>query len=221
MMGPPNHACNHETDPPMPRPTLRSAAAELARREPTLAGLIAAFGPLTFPPRNADGPFGALVRSIVHQQLALSAAQAILGRVIGEVGGTLTPEAIAATSDDRLRAAGLSRAKLASLRDLADKVLDGTVELNGRTRRSDEVLIADLTQVRGIGRWTAEVYLMFELRRLDIWPVGDLGLRHGYAKAWRLDPVPTPKELLVLGEPYRPYRSIVAWYCWRAAAMNG
>jgi DNA-3-methyladenine glycosylase II len=221
MMGPPNHACNQERIRPCRAHRCGSATTELTRRDPTLAGLIAAFSPLNYPPRNADGPFGALVRSIVHQQLALSAAQAILGRVIREVGGTLTPEAIAGTSDEKLRAAGLSRAKLASLRDLTEKILDGTVALNGRTRRSDEEVISDLTQVRGIGRWTAEVYLMFELRRLDVWPVGDLGLRHGYAKAWTLDPVPTPKELLALGEHYRPYRSIVAWYCWRAAAPGG
>jgi DNA-3-methyladenine glycosylase II len=221
MMSPPNHACNHETDSPMPRTSLRSAAAELSRRDPILAGLIAAYGPLSYPSRSPDGPFGALVRSIVHQQLAMSAAQAIHGRVIREVGGTLTPEAIAGAPDERLRAAGLSRAKVASLRDLAEKVLDGTVELNGHTRRSDEVLIADLTRVRGIGQWTAEMYLMFELRRLDVWPVGDLGLRHGYATAWKLDPAPTPKQLQALGEPYRPYRSIVAWYCWRATALGG
>jgi DNA-3-methyladenine glycosylase II len=205
----------------MPRISLRSATEEVARRDPTLARLVAAQGPMSYPRRNPDGPFGALVRSIVHQQLALSAAQAILGRVIREVGGTLTPQAFAAASDDGLRAAGLSRGKLASLRDLTEKVLDGTVELNGRTRHGDEILIADLTQVRGIGRWTAEMYLMFELRRLDVWPVGDLGLRHGYARAWNLDPVPTPKQLLALGEPFRPYRSIVAWYCWRAAAPGG
>jgi DNA-3-methyladenine glycosylase II len=205
----------------MPRISLRTAARDVARRDPTVARLVAAHGPMRFPPRSPDGPFGALVRSIVHQQLALSAAQAILGRVIHEVGGTLTAEAIVAASDEQLRAAGLSRGKLASLRDLSEKVLDGAVELHGRTRRSDEVLIADLTQVRGIGRWTAEMYLMFELRRLDVWPVGDLGLRHGYARAWNLEPAPTPKQLLELGEPFHPYRTIVAWYCWRAAALGG
>jgi DNA-3-methyladenine glycosylase II len=204
----------------MSRISLRSAVQDVALRDPTLARLIADIGPMRYPPRSPDGPFGALVRSIVHQQLALSAAQAILGRVIQTVGGTVTPEAIAATPDEQLRAAGLSRNKLASLRDLADKVLDGSVELHPRTVRSDEQLIADLTQVRGIGRWTAEMYLMFELRRLDVWPTGDLGLRRGYALAWNLDPAPTPKELLALGEPFRPYRSVVAWYCWHAAALS-
>jgi DNA-3-methyladenine glycosylase II len=201
----------------MPRVSLRSAVDEVAHRDPAAARLIEATGPMTYPPRNADGPFGALVRSIVHQQLALSAAQAILGRVIREVGGTLTPEAIAATPDEKLRAAGLSGNKLAALRDLSDKVLAGAVDLNPRTTRSDEELITELSQVRGIGRWTAEMYLMFQLRRLDVWPTGDLGLRRGFATAWNLDPPPTPKQLLLLGEPFRPYRSVLAWYCWRAA----
>ena len=122
-------------------------------------------------------------------------------------------------SDEVLRAAGLSGAKLASLRDLSAKALDGSVHLRRSSRRSDDELIAELVTVRGIGPWTAEMYLMFELRRLDIWPVDDLGVRQGYAAAWGLAPPPTAKQLQPLGDRFRPYRSIVARYCWAAAAL--
>jgi DNA-3-methyladenine glycosylase II len=134
------------------------------------------------------------------------------------VGGTLTPESLSAASDADLRAAGLSGNKLASLRDLSAKVLDGTVVLSRTSRKSDEELIERLTAVRGIGRWTAEMYLMFQLRRLDVWPVDDLGVRQGYALVWEIDP-PTPKELAPLGDRFRPYRSIVARYCWAAVPL--
>jgi 3-methyladenine DNA glycosylase/8-oxoguanine DNA glycosylase len=117
-----------------------------------------------------------------------------------------------------LRAAGLSANKLASLRDLTEKVLDGTVVLGG-TRQSDEEIIERLVTVRGIGRWTAEMYLMFELRRLDVWPVDDLGVRQGYGHVWRIDPPPTAKQLVPLGDRFRPYRSVVARYCWEAVAL--
>ena len=198
----------------MTRASLRAATAEVAVRDPVLADLVARVGPLTYRPRDPDGPFGALVRAIVFQQLAGRAAQAIYGRVRAAVGERLTPEALAATSDSDLRAAGLSGNKLASLRDLSAKVLDGTVTLTRTSRRSDEELIAALTAVRGIGRWTAEMYLMFQLRRLDVWPVDDLGVRQGYGLAWKLDPPPSAKQLLSLGDRFQPYRSVVARYCW-------
>jgi DNA-3-methyladenine glycosylase II len=113
----------------------------------------------------------------------------------------------------------LSANKLASLRDLSAKVLDGTVVLSRTSRRSDEELIERLTAVRGIGRWTAEMYLMFQLRRLDVWPVDDLGVRQGYGLAWKLEPPPTPKQLEPLGDRFRPYRSILARYCWAAVPL--
>jgi DNA-3-methyladenine glycosylase II len=138
---------------------------------------------------------------------------------VAAIGGNVTPEALAAAPDDALRAAGLSANKLASLRDLSAKVLDGTVVLDASTRLSDDEIVARLTTVRGIGRWTAEMYLLFELRRLDVWPVDDLGVRQGYAAAWNLTPAPTPKELTPLGDRFRPYRSVVARYCWEALAL--
>jgi DNA-3-methyladenine glycosylase II len=123
---------------------------------------------------------------------------------------------------EQLRAVGMSGNKTRSLQDLSAKVLDGTVVIDPRrlSRLGDEEIVARLSTVRGIGKWSAEVFLMFQLRRLDIWPTGDLAIRKGYALAWNL-PVPTPKALDALGEPYHPYRSIVAWYCWRAAQAYG
>jgi DNA-3-methyladenine glycosylase II len=201
------------------RSSLRAATDEVASRDPVLADLVARVGPLRHRPRDQDGPFAALVRAIVFQQLAGRAAQAIHGRVRRTIGDPLSPETLNAASDEALRAAGLSANKLASLRDLSAKVLDGTVVLSRTSRRSDEELIERLTTVRGIGRWTAEMYLMFQLRRLDIWPVDDLGVRQGYALAWGLDPPPTPKQLEPLGDRFRPYRSIVARYCWAAVPL--
>jgi DNA-3-methyladenine glycosylase II len=139
---------------------------------------------------------------------------------VSTLGDQVTPERLLATPTEDLRAAGLSGNKVLSLQDLATKVLDGTVVLEprGLARKSDDEVVARLTTVRGIGKWSAEIFLMFQLRRLDVWPTGDLGVRKGFAVAWGI-PTPTPKVLDVLGEPYRPYRSIVAWYCWRAAQL--
>jgi 3-methyladenine DNA glycosylase/8-oxoguanine DNA glycosylase len=203
----------------MARVSLAAATQEVASRDPVLANLVELAGPIDYRPRSADGAFGALARAIVFQQLAGRAAQAILGRVVAVAGGSLTPEALKAVPDADLRAAGLSGNKLLSLRDLSAKVLDGTVELSPSSRRSDEEIIAGLIAVRGIGRWTAEMYLMFELRRLDIWPVDDLGVRQGYGVVWGLTPPPTARELQPLGDRFRPYRSIVARYCWEAVAL--
>ena len=201
------------------RISLRAAVEEVAARDPVLAHLVRIVGPIRHRQRDPDGHFGALVRAIVYQQLAGRAAQAIHQRVRATVGDTLTPETLTAVPDEALRTAGLSANKLASLRDLSAKILDGTVELNRSSRLSDEELITALVTVRGIGRWTAEMYLMFELRRLDVWPVDDLGVRQGYGSAWRLDPPPNAKQLAPLGERFRPYRSIVAPYCWEAVAL--
>jgi DNA-3-methyladenine glycosylase II len=199
--------------------TLPSATEEVTRRDPALRRAAARLGPVKQQPRDPDGPFGSLVRAIVYQQLAGPAARAIYGRVRAAVGADLTPEAIRSTSDEVLRAAGLSANKLASLRDLSAKVLAGSLVLRKSSRLSDDELVAELVTVRGIGRWTAEMYLMFQLRRLDVWPVDDFGVRQGYGLAWRLDPAPTPKQLAPLGEPFRPYRSIVARYCWAAVPL--
>jgi DNA-3-methyladenine glycosylase II len=203
----------------MSRIPLARAISEVAARDAVLANLVVLAGPLQHRPRDPDGHFGMLVRAIVFQQLAGNAARAIHQRVRATVEGDLTPAALAAVPDETLRAAGLSANKLASLRDLCAKVLDGTVDLARLSRRTDEEIVARLSTVRGIGTWTAEMFLMFELRRQDVWPVDDLGVRQGYGLAWGLDPPPRAKELLPLGERFRPFRSIVARYCWEAVSL--
>ena len=201
------------------RSSWATAAEELAGRDPVIARLLVEAGAPRLR-RSSESPFAALVRAIVYQQLAGAAAAAIHGRLVAALGGEVQPAALAALSDESLRAVGLSRNKVLSVRDLSEKVLDATVVLSPRElgRQSDEEIIARLSTVRGIGRWTAEMFLMFQLRRLDIWPTGDLGVRRGYALAWGVA-VPTAKQLEPLGEAFRPYRSVAAWYCWRAAEL--
>jgi DNA-3-methyladenine glycosylase II len=195
-----------------------AAARTLAKRDPVIARLVAEAGLPSFP-APTDTHFATLVRSVTHQQLAGAAAQAIHGRLVAVLDGEVTPERLLATPPEVLRAAGLSGNKVLSLRDLAAKVTEGTVVLDRRlSRESDEEVVARLTTVRGIGKWSAEIFLMFQLRRLDVWPTGDLGVRKGFALAWNIA-TPTPKQLDALGEPYHPYRSVVAWYCWRAVQL--
>ena len=196
-----------------------AAAKILAERDPVIGRLVTEAG-LPRLGRPAETHLGTLVRAVVYQQLAGRAAAAIHGRLLAAMGGDVSAEALLALSDEQLRAVGLSRNKMASLRDLAAKVLDGTVVLSprGLARESDDEIVARLSAVRGIGPWTAEMFLLFQLRRLDVWPVGDLGVRRGYGLAWQV-PEPTVKELKPLGEAFRPYRSVAAWYCWRAAEL--
>jgi 3-methyladenine DNA glycosylase/8-oxoguanine DNA glycosylase len=198
---------------------LTTAIAAVAEIDPALAGLIEKVGPIQYRPRDPDGHFGALVRTIVFQQLAGAAANAIHKRVRALVDGPLEPAALLALPDEALRGAGLSAAKLASLRDLSMKVLDGTVILADSSRLSDDDVVARLMTVRGIGPWSAEMYLMFELRRPDVWPADDLGVRQGYGLIWSLAPPPTARELKPLGDRFRPYRSVVARYCWEAVHL--
>jgi len=204
---------------PQRKVSFTAAARIVADRDPVIARLLAETGPPRLR-RQSESHFGTLVQAIVYQQLAGRAAAAIHGRLIAALDGDVQPEALIALSDETLRAVGLSRAKVASLRDLAAKVLDGTVVLSprGLARESDEEIIVRLSAVRGIGTWTAEMFLLLQLRRLDVWPVGDLGVRRGYGLAWQV-PTPTARELQPLGDPYRPYRSVLAWYCWRAAEL--
>jgi DNA-3-methyladenine glycosylase II len=201
------------------RVTHAQAARILAGADPVIARLVAEAGPPRLR-RPLDTPFAALVRAIVYQQLAGSAAAAIHARLVTALGGDVRAETVLHLPDAALRAAGLSAAKALSLRDLAAKVLDGTVVLSppGLRRWSDAEVVARLSTVRGIGRWTAEMFLLFQLRRLDVWPVTDFGVLRGYGLAWNVA-APTPRLLEAAGERYRPYRSVVAWYCWRAVDL--
>jgi DNA-3-methyladenine glycosylase II len=210
-----------DTGPARRRVSPAAAARILAGRDPVIERLLAQTGPPRLS-RPDETHFATLVRAIVYQQLAGSAAAAIHRRLIAAVGGDVQPEPLLALSDEDMRAVGLSRNKMASLRDLAAKVLDGTVVLSprGLAAESDDQIVARLSAVRGIGPWTAEMFLLFQLRRLDVWPVGDLGVRRGYGLAWQV-PTPSARELQPLGDRFRPYRSVAAWYCWRAAELYG
>lgn len=194
----------------------RAATIELAERDPAFVPIIERAGPAQLRTKDPDGPFGALVRAIAYQQLAGKAAAAIHGRLRALIAGPLTPEAVLALPIEAMRGAGLSAAKTASIRDLAAHAASGELALGSISRRPDDEIVAKLSAVRGIGRWTAEMFLLFELRRLDVWPTGDLGVREGWRLAHGLEVQPTPKALELLGEPLRPLRSVAAWYCWQA-----
>ena len=184
-----------------------------------MAELIARSRRYEIVPAVSVRPFDALAESIAYQQLSGKAAATIFGRVraLYPRRKWLDPEQLLATPDETLRAAGLSRAKTAALKDLAAKTIDGTVP-SGRAllRMTDDEIIARLTTVRGIGRWTVEMLLLFDLGRLDVWPVDDYGVRKGFAKTFGRRKLPTPKQLIKFGEKWRPYRSVAAWYFWRA-----
>jgi DNA-3-methyladenine glycosylase II len=186
---------------------------------PRMADLIARSRRYKIVPPVSVRPFDALAESIAYQQLSGKAAATIFGRVraLYPKRKWLDPEQLLATPDETLRAAGLSRAKTAALKDLAAKTIDGTVP-SGRAliRMSDDEIVARLTTVRGIGRWTVEMLLLFDLGRPDVWPVDDYGVRKGFAKTFGRRKLPTPKQLMKFGEKWRPYRSVAAWYFWRA-----
>ncbi len=197
------------------------AVKYLASVDDTLARLLNYVGPFAMEIRHLHNPFEALARNIVFQQLHGAAAAAIHGRVIKLFGkNKLHPQDILGATDEELRGAGLSGAKTVALKDLAAKTLDGTVPTLARLKQmSDEEIIERLTQVRGIGRWTVEMLLMFRLGRPDVLPVGDYAVRKGFALIYGLDESPKPKSLTEYGECWRPYRSIASWYMWRATEL--
>lgn len=196
----------------------RLAAEELARRDSVIADLVARHGVMRLkaaPP--ASRRFETLANAIASQQLNGRAAETIWGRVRSNVDGEFTANSVLKVPTVRWREAGLSGSKAASLIDLAEHVSDGRVQLDRIGRLRDDEVIAHLTSVRGIGPWTAQMFLMFTLRRLDVWPSGDYGVRNGYGKAFNGGVMPSAKELEPLGDRFRPYRSVAAWYCWSAA----
>jgi 3-methyladenine DNA glycosylase/8-oxoguanine DNA glycosylase len=168
---------------------------------------------------HLQSPFEALSESIVYQQLSGYAAAAIFARLVALFPPRKFPRPgdLLAISEDKLRSAGLSRGKIAALRDLATKTIDGTVPQMRELRRlSDDEIVERLSAVRGIGRWTAEMLLIFRLGRPDVLPATDYGVRKGFARVYRRKELPTPKELLAAGEKWRPYRTVASWYFWRA-----
>ncbi len=202
----------------------RSPEQHLAATDRRFAALIARSRPYEVKLDPAMRVFDALAESIAYQQLSGKAAATIFGRVraLYPRRKFFSAELVIATPDETFRAAGLSGNKTAALKDLAAKTLDGTVPTRAAIERmSDEEIITRLTAVRGIGRWTVEMLLLFDLGRPDVWPVDDYGVRKGYAKTFGKKDLPKPKELLAIGEQWRPYRSVAAWYFWRALDKPG
>lgn len=200
------------------------ACRHLTAVDPRLGELIARAGAFTMRPEPTQSLFGALVEAIVYQQLSGKAAETILGRVVAIYRPRRFPRPvdILDTPADRLRAAGLSAAKTAAIKDLAARTLDGTVPTMARVRRmSDEEIIERLTTVRGIGRWTVEMLLLFRLGRPDVLPLGDLGVRKGFARAFNRRVLRDPLVLSRRAERWRPYRSVASWYLWRALDGKG
>jgi 3-methyladenine DNA glycosylase/8-oxoguanine DNA glycosylase len=220
----------------MPRKLDHSVACEyLSRVDRKLARIIARSGPCRLQQETTQNIFEALLESIIYQQLNGKVAATITNRVKalfpentkrirtrrGLVGGFPSPQQVLAASEELLRSAGLSRAKMLAIRDLATKTLDGTVPtVKEAHRMSDEELIERLDSVRGVGRWTVEMLLIFRLGRPDVLAVDDYGLRKGFARMLKLADLPKPKELFAYGERWRPYRSVASWYLWRAAEMK-
>jgi DNA-3-methyladenine glycosylase II len=197
---------------------IEAGARELARRDRVLARMLRRHGvPDLHRRRPRRSHFAELARMICYQQLAGRAAQAIHGRFEALFDGPPTPEAVLAVPFETLRSVGLSTAKATSIRDLAAKSEAGLVELDRIARLRDDDVVRELVLVRGIGEWTAHMFLMFQMGRLDVWPTLDFGVRSGFARMYRLDAMPSPKQLAPEGDRFKPYRSLVAWYCWQAA----
>ncbi|MDX1545518.1 MAG: DNA-3-methyladenine glycosylase [Rhodothermales bacterium] len=195
------------------------ALRTLRRADATLGALIDRIGPFRLERRPPYDPFQALARSIIYQQLSGKAAATIHGRVLDLFpdAGHPTPQQLLDAPDDVLRSAGVSRNKVAALKDLAAKTLDGVVPpMADLEALDDHAVIERLTQVRGVGRWTAEMVLLFYMGRPDVLPATDLGVQKGFMLTYDLDALPTPKALTTHGERWRPYRSVAAWYLWRA-----
>lgn len=195
----------------------RRAARYLATRDPRLAPVIRRAGPCRLPESRTHAPFVAMVRALVSQQLSGKAASTIYGRVVALVGGPdgVEPRTVLAVDPAALRAAGLSRQKIAYLVDLSERVRDGRLDLHGLHALDDEQVIEAITEVKGFGRWSAEMFLMFRLNRPDVFPVGDLGIVKGVQKLLGMKSRPSPRTMLRAAEEWRPYRSVAAWYLWR------
>ena len=192
------------------------ARRHLARRDPVIRDLMRTHGRCGLADAQHGEPFGALMKAIVSQQLSTKAAHTIFTRMMALFDGVPTPQALAALTDAQLRGVGLSGQKLRYMRDLGGKVQDGSLPLLALDAMTDEDVIVALTQVKGIGRWTAEMFLMFRLHRPDVLPVDDLGIVKAVQKAYGLRKTPSPDRLNEIGDAWRPYRSVACWYLWRS-----
>ncbi len=200
------------------------AHAHLSRADKHLAGLIERVGEFGFKLDECDSVYESLLEAIMHQSIAGKAAQAIYARIVafGTDGRCPTPQELLRVSKPKLRKAGLSRAKVAAVRDLAQKTIDGVVPtIEAAEKMSDQELVDRLISVRGIGAWTVEMFLIFRLGRPDVLPIHDYGVQKGWAITYRKRNMPKPKELLKFGERWRPYRTVASWYMWRAVHLAG
>jgi DNA-3-methyladenine glycosylase II len=205
-----------QNPPPRLAPaTLRAATRHLAAADPVLAGLVRDVGPCRLEIHRGGSSFAYLARAILAQQISVAAARSIAGRIRDRFGSPLRPEDVIGASDAELRGLGLSRQKVAYLRDLARKTRDG-LPLGRLSRLPDERVIETLTAVKGVGVWTAEMYLMFRLGRPDVFPVGDLGIRNAMKRAYRMRGVPKPERLQQVAAPWRPWRTVACWYLWKS-----
>lgn len=197
----------------------QAAETYLAAADPLMKKLIKAHGSCTLKPEGQRQPFESLVRAIAHQQLHANAAEAILARLIEASNNKFpTPEGLLALPEEKIRICGFSQAKTASLQDIARNSLTGVVPTSAQIKKlSDEDIVTRLTQIRGVGRWTVEMLLMFQLGRPDILPVDDFGIRHGFMVVKKLEQMPKPRELLTYGYKWQPHRTVASWYLWRAA----
>ncbi len=199
------------------------AVAALSRADRRMAGLIRRAGPFTMQPEPSQSPFDALLKSITHQQLAGKAAITIHSRVLDLLPRQRgkKPRAVLDLSDDDLRGAGLSRAKVAAVKDLAAKTLDGVVPTMAKLRKmDDETITQRLTAVRGVGVWTVQMLLIFRLGRADVLPVADYGVQKGFMLTYKTDDLPRPAELTKKAQAWRPFRSVASWYLWRAVDLD-
>lgn len=184
-----------------------------------MRSIVKAVGPCALKPGARGDNFTTICRAIVGQQLSAKAAETIWQRVcaLHPNGRKIRPEDIAAAADDALRATGLSNAKVIYVKDLASRVSSGALSINALSRKNDDRIISELTAVKGVGRWTAEMFLIFKLGRPDVWPVDDLAIRNAVKRAYGLEP--TKVNMDAVAEPWRPWRSVASWYLWRSLAL--
>lgn len=193
---------------------------ELKSKDKVLSDLIDNHGPMVIDTSKDATRFEALVRSVLHQQLTRHAADAIYSRVVQSLGSSLTPQVITHTELQTLRSCGLSQSKALAIQGLAQAITEKKLDLQALDSLSDLEVFEELSAYRGIGIWTAQMFCIFQLKRLDIWPSSDYGVRKGFSKAYCLEAIPSAKELEQIGDRFRPYRTILAWYCWRAAESD-
>jgi len=196
-----------------------AAVKHLRRADPVMRSIVKAVGPVGLKPGSRGDNFTTIARAIVGQQLSAKAAETIWGRLIAlhPNGRKLRPEDIVAANEQDMRGAGLSNAKTIYLKDLASRVASGEVRLDRLSRMDDDRIIDELTPVKGIGRWTVEMFLIFKLGRPDVWPVDDLGIRNAVKRFYGLDP--TKDNMARVAEPWRPWRSVASWYLWRSLSL--